>query len=128
VPIYQCYSPAGLLDEATRGKVAEEITRIHCEATGVPASWVNVMFTEVPAGQYFVGGIPAAHSALSAAIRSGHDVAMRQGILRSLSQMWTRLTGQPEEELILSLWENPPENAMEGGTIFPAVSQEAGRE
>ena len=45
-------------------------------------------------------------------------------ILRKLSQMWTRLTGQPEEELLISLWENPAENAMEGGSIFPAVGQE----
>jgi hypothetical protein len=45
-------------------------------------------------------------------------------ILRELSQMWTRLTGQPEEELLVSLWENPAENAMEGGSIFPDIGQE----
>jgi hypothetical protein len=43
--------------------------------------------------------------------------------------MWSRLTGQPEEELLLSLWENPAENAMEGGAIFPGIGQEgAGQE
>jgi phenylpyruvate tautomerase PptA (4-oxalocrotonate tautomerase family) len=124
MPIYQCFSPEGLLDEVTRANVAEEITRIHCDATGVPPSYVNVMFTDVPAGLYFVAGKPAAHSALSAAIRAGHDVATRQRILSDLSQMWARLTGQPEEELILSLWESPAENAMEGGSIFPAVGQD----
>jgi phenylpyruvate tautomerase PptA (4-oxalocrotonate tautomerase family) len=124
VPIYQCSSPAGLLDDSARGKLAEEITRIHCDATGVPASYVNVIFTDVPDGHYFVAGKPAAHSFLSAAIRAGHGVATRQGILRNLSQMWTRLTGQPEEELIISLWENKAENAMEGGAIFPAVGEE----
>jgi hypothetical protein len=43
------------------------------------------------------------------------DVETRQRILRELSQVWTRFTGQPEEELLVSLWENPAENAMEGG-------------
>ena len=43
MPIYQCISPEGLLDESARGKLAEEITRIHCDATGVPPSFVNVM-------------------------------------------------------------------------------------
>jgi phenylpyruvate tautomerase PptA (4-oxalocrotonate tautomerase family) len=124
VPIYQCSSPSGLLDESARGQVAEEITRIHCDATGVPASYVNVIFTDVPDGRYFVAGKPAAHSFLSAAIRAGHDVTVRQSILENLSLMWTRLTGQPEEELILSLWENKAENAMEGGSFFPAVSEE----
>ena len=124
MPIYQCSSPAGLLDDSARGKLAEEITRIHCDATGVPASYVNVIFTDVPDGHYFVAGKPAAHSFLSAAIRSGHDVTVRQSILRNLSQTWSRLTGQPEEELLLSLWENPAENAMEGGSVFPGIGQE----
>jgi phenylpyruvate tautomerase PptA (4-oxalocrotonate tautomerase family) len=124
VPIYQCSSPEGLLDESARGKLAEEITRIHCDATGVPPSFVNVIFTDVPDGRYFVAGKPSAHSFLNAAIRVGHDVATRQSILRNLSQMWTRLTGQAEEELLISLWENKAENAMEAGSIFPAVGQE----
>jgi len=124
VPIYQCISPEGLLDESARGKLAEEITRIHCDATGVPPSYVNVIFTEVPDGRYFVAGKPSAHSVVNAAIRAGHNVATRQTILRNLSQTWTRLTGQPEEELLISLWENPAENAMEAGSIFPAVGEE----
>jgi phenylpyruvate tautomerase PptA (4-oxalocrotonate tautomerase family) len=124
VPIYQCSSPEGLIDESARARLAEEITRIHCDATGVPPSFVNVIFTDVPEGRYFVAGKPAAHSFLNAAIRAGHDVTVRQSILRNLSQMWTRLTGQPEEELLISLWENKAENAMEGGSIFPAVGEE----
>ena len=41
MPIYQCISPEGLLDESARGKLAEEITRIHCDATGVPRTFVK---------------------------------------------------------------------------------------
>ena len=124
MPVYQCFSPEGLLDESARAGLAAEITRIHCDATGVPPSFVNVMFTGTPAGTYFVAGKPAGHTVLSGAIRVGRDLATRQRILRELSQMWTRLTGQPEEELLVSLWENPAENAMEGGSIFPEIGQE----
>jgi hypothetical protein len=38
--------------------------------------------------------------------------------------MWARLTGQAEGELLISLWENPPENVMEAGLIFPALGRE----
>ena len=124
MPIYQCISPSGLLDDATRGKLAEEITRVHCEATGIPPSFVNVLFLDVPAGRSFVAGKPSAHSILNGAIRFGRDLETRQRILADLSRMWTRLTGQPEEELLISLWENPAENVMEGGSIFPALGQE----
>jgi phenylpyruvate tautomerase PptA (4-oxalocrotonate tautomerase family) len=49
MPIYQCFSPEGLLGESARGKVAEEITRIHCDATGIPPSFVNVGGSIFPA-------------------------------------------------------------------------------
>jgi phenylpyruvate tautomerase PptA (4-oxalocrotonate tautomerase family) len=32
------HSLEGLLDESAREKLAEEITRIHCDATGIPRS------------------------------------------------------------------------------------------
>jgi phenylpyruvate tautomerase PptA (4-oxalocrotonate tautomerase family) len=124
MPLYQCISPSGLLDDATREKLAEEITRIHCDATGIPPSFVNVLFLDVPAGRSFVAGKPSAHSILNGAIRFGRDLGTRQRILADLSRMWTRLTGQPEEELLISLWENPAENVMEGGSIFPEIGQE----
>jgi phenylpyruvate tautomerase PptA (4-oxalocrotonate tautomerase family) len=124
MPLYQCISPSGLLDDATREKLAEEITRIHCDATGIPPSFVNVLFLDVPAGRSFVAGKPSAHSIVNGAIRFGRDLGTRQRILADLSRMWTRLTGQPEEELLISLWENPAENVMEGGSIFPEIGQE----
>jgi phenylpyruvate tautomerase PptA (4-oxalocrotonate tautomerase family) len=124
MPIYQCISPDGLLDKPTRTAIAEEITRIHCDATGVPPSFVNVLFTGMPAGTCFVAGQPSGHTVLNGAIRVGRDLATRQRILRELSQMWTRLTGQSEGELLISLWESPPENVMEAGLIFPALGQE----
>jgi phenylpyruvate tautomerase PptA (4-oxalocrotonate tautomerase family) len=124
MPVYQCFSPEGLLDDAIRSSLAQEITRIHCDATGIPRSYVNVVFFDIPDGRYFVAGKPAANSVVYGAIRLGRDVGTRQRILRELSQLWSRLTGQPETELLISLWENPAENAMEGGTIFPPIGQE----
>ena len=124
MPIYQCFSPGRLLDESTRVKLAAEITRIHCAATGISPSLVNVMFFDLPDGAYFVAGKPSAHSVVNGAIRLGRDLATRPRILRDLSHMWTRVTGQPEKELLISLWENPAENAMEAGSIFPALGQE----
>jgi phenylpyruvate tautomerase PptA (4-oxalocrotonate tautomerase family) len=124
MPIYQCISPEGLLDEPTRTKLAEQITRVHCDATGIPPSFVNVMFFDMPNGRYFVAGKPSAHSVLNGAIRLGRDVATRQRILRDLSQMWTRVTGRPEDEFLVSLWENSAENVMEAGLIFPELGQE----
>ena len=56
MPIYQCTSPGGLLDDSTTENIAKEITRIHCGATGAPASFVDVLFHETQEGRYFVEG------------------------------------------------------------------------
>jgi hypothetical protein len=57
-------------------------------------------------------------------IRAGRDVATRQAMLRDLSQMWTRLTDQPEEEPLVALREVKAENAIEAGVILPEPGEE----
>jgi phenylpyruvate tautomerase PptA (4-oxalocrotonate tautomerase family) len=83
MPIYQCISPEGLLDESTRRKLAQEITRIHCDATGVPPSFVTVMFLDMPDGRHFVAGKPSGHSVLSGAIRVGGIARHGRGYSRT---------------------------------------------
>jgi phenylpyruvate tautomerase PptA (4-oxalocrotonate tautomerase family) len=122
--IYQCTSPGGLLDDSTRENIAKEITRIHCDATGAPALFVNVLFHETQEGRSFVHGQRSGHSIVFGAIRQGRTVETRQAMLTELSQMWTRLTGQQEGEVLITLTEVPAENMIEGGLIMPEPGHE----
>ena len=124
MPLYQCISPEGLLDGSVRENIAGEITRIHCNATGAPPSFVNVLFLDTPRGKFFIEGRPSNHSVVLGRIRQGRDVATRQAMLRDLSQMWARLTGQSEGELLVVLSDDPSENAMEAGLILPRPGEE----
>jgi phenylpyruvate tautomerase PptA (4-oxalocrotonate tautomerase family) len=126
MPIYECTSPTGLVDDSTKENIAKEITRIHCDATGSPASFVNVLFHETHEGSYFVGGRPSGHSIVVGTIRQGRDIETRQAILSDLSHMWTRLTGQPAGELVIALSEIPGETVMEGGILLSRPGQEQG--
>jgi phenylpyruvate tautomerase PptA (4-oxalocrotonate tautomerase family) len=38
--------------------------------------------------------------------------------------MWTRLTGQPKEEVLVTLLEVPAENMIEGGLFLPEPGRE----
>ena len=87
MPIYQCISPEGVLDESQRENTAGEITRIHCDATGAPRSFVNVVFQDMPNGRVFTGASRSTHSIVFGDIRAGRDVATRQAMLRDLSLM-----------------------------------------
>ena len=124
MPIYQCYSPQRLLTKSVKGRIAGEITRIHCETTGERPSFVNVLFLDLPEGTSFAAGRPSTRSFVMGEIRYGHDVQSRRALLRDLSQMWTRLTGQSEAELIVGLKETPAENATQAGVIFAEPGHE----
>jgi phenylpyruvate tautomerase PptA (4-oxalocrotonate tautomerase family) len=119
MPVYQCYSPKGLLTESAKATIAEEITSIYCNATGAPASWVDVLFHELSEGECFVAGKPATHSYIFVLNRHGRDLETRQAMLRQLTQTWTRNTGQPEAHLWVSLTEIDHANLMKAGLIFP---------
>lgn len=124
MPLYQCYSPPGLLTNSAKATIAGEITTIHTNATGAPELFVNVLFHEIPEGDCFVAGKPASNSYLVGAIRHGRDLETRQAMLREFSKMWTRVTGQSEAELLVALNEADPANRMEAGLILPEPGHE----
>jgi phenylpyruvate tautomerase PptA (4-oxalocrotonate tautomerase family) len=124
MPVYQCYSPQGLVSESAKAKLAEEMTSMYCNITGAPESWVKVLFQEIPEGECFAGGKPATQSMILALNRHGRDLETRRAMLRQLSEMWTRITGQSEAELWISLTETDHTNVMEAGSLIPAPGHE----
>lgn len=124
MPIYQAYSPKGLLTQAAKAELADAITSIHTNATGAPELYVNVLFHEIPEGDCFVARKPSANSYLFGAIRHGRDLETRQTMLREFSRMWTRVTRQSEAEFLVVLTEVDPANAMEAGLILPEPGHE----
>ncbi len=55
----------------------------------------------------------------------GRTLETRQALLKSLSATWSRLTGQPERNLILKVEEADPAVIMEAGLIMPRPGEEA---
>jgi phenylpyruvate tautomerase PptA (4-oxalocrotonate tautomerase family) len=124
MPIYQCYSPKGLLTESAKAKIADEMTSMYCNATAAPPSWVKVLFHEMPGGECFVAGKPATQSLILAINRHGRDLETRRSMLRQLSQIWTRNSGQPEADLWISVTEIDPTNILKAGLFIPAAGHQ----
>ena len=124
MPIYQCYSPKGLLTASAKAKIADEMTSLYCNVTGAPASWVKVLFHELPEGDCFSAGKPATQSLILAINRHGRDLETRRAMLRQLSQIWTRATGQSEADLWISVTEVDHTNVMDAGLFIPEPGHE----
>ena len=125
MPMYQCQSPVGTLSESVRPEVVKEITRIHCENTGAPSSFVHVVFQDVPAGAHYTDNkVDLRTSNINCIIRAGRTVAARQQIMKEIAAAWSRLTGQPENQLVIRVFEVNSDTVMEFGLILPAPGGE----
>jgi phenylpyruvate tautomerase PptA (4-oxalocrotonate tautomerase family) len=125
MPIYQCATSKTLSPEI-KAAIAKEITRIHTEWTGAPEAFVNVVFSDLPLGSHYLAGAVRENGAfINAIVRAGRTLETRQALLKSVSAAWSRLTGQPERDLILKVDEADPATIMEAGLILPRPGDEA---
>jgi len=125
MPIYQCVTSKTLSPE-TKAAIASEFTRIHVESTGAPEPFVNIVFGDLPLGSHYLAGAVRENGTLiNAIVRAGRTLETRQALLKSLSAAWSRLTGQPERNLVLRIEEADAATIMEAGLIMPRPGEEA---
>jgi phenylpyruvate tautomerase PptA (4-oxalocrotonate tautomerase family) len=120
MPIYQCSAPAGMLTSAMKAEIATAITDAHVEATGAPCVFVHVFFNELPPGvAYSAGEIDTKISGIQGAIRAGRPLEVKQSLIRQISADWSKITGQPEKQVLAGLSEIDSDITMEYGLILP---------
>jgi phenylpyruvate tautomerase PptA (4-oxalocrotonate tautomerase family) len=121
MPLYTAITQDGAISDEDKAKIADEITQIHCLIMKVPKHFVRVIFLSYPKGSGYTGGVEAATAALNCVLRAGHTAEEKTDLLRLLWEKFQNLTGLATDQLALSLHEIPSTNAMEMGTIMPAV-------
>jgi phenylpyruvate tautomerase PptA (4-oxalocrotonate tautomerase family) len=95
MPTYRCTTPQGLLDAERKASIAREITRIHNAITGAATFFAQVIFDEVPIGNYFVGGAPLQGKQIfvNGQIRAGRSALDLQRLLKDLVAGVTAASG-----------------------------------
>jgi phenylpyruvate tautomerase PptA (4-oxalocrotonate tautomerase family) len=125
MPIYQCVTSKALSPEI-KAAIAREFTRIHVASTGAPEPFVNIVFGDLPLGSHYLAGAVRENGTLiNAIVRAGRTLETRQALLKSLSAAWSRLTGQPERNLVIRIEEADAATIMEAGLIMPRPGEEA---
>jgi phenylpyruvate tautomerase PptA (4-oxalocrotonate tautomerase family) len=124
MPLYACFIQEGALTRAQKAEIAGEITRIHCDLTGAPPSFVHVRFHTMAPGDGYTGGKPAKSAVLDASVRAGRPHEVNVKLLQELSAMYQRISGIPEWDLVVAIREIPASHVMEAGHILPEPSEE----
>jgi phenylpyruvate tautomerase PptA (4-oxalocrotonate tautomerase family) len=124
MPLYTTITEQDFVSDATKAKIAKEITRIHSTVMKVPKNFVRVVFLSYPRRSGYAAGEEASTAALNCVLRSGHSDEDKADLLKQLWSMFQELTGIATDQLAISLQEIPSSNAMEMGQIMQAVSHE----
>ena len=127
MPTYVCTTLEGRLTADQKGKIASEITRVHCEVTGAPSYFAQVIFDEVKPGNYFMGGAPLKHDQvfIYGHIRSGRAAVDKS---RMIALMAKAVGYAAKVENSRFVWvyvaELPARQMVEFGQMLPEAGDE----
>ena len=122
MPLYTITTQAGVLSGDDKAILAAHLTEVHCEFSGVPASWVHIVFHEYPVGSGFTAGRPAATAALTLLMRAGRSSEYKRSLLARLWPILQNATGAENDQIVIGIQEISPSQAMEMGQIMPEVA------
>lgn len=127
MPAYTVTAPAGQLSPIQKQKMAEEITRVHCDVTGAPTYFVQIIFNDVPEGNYFRGGRRlegADNLYVHGRIRAGRNSETKERLLLDLMKAVTEAAGIDSTAVQVYLVEVPARQIVEFGRILPLPGEE----
>jgi phenylpyruvate tautomerase PptA (4-oxalocrotonate tautomerase family) len=124
MPVYTCVSTAKTLADDTKAAVAAEITKIHSSITGAPTSLVHVVFQELPASNVFTDASPSRPLLITGVIRAGRADTDKMRLATDISSSSSRITGIPEERILVNITDRPARFAVEGGRVMPEPGAE----
>lgn len=121
MPLYRCSIAEGLTSLEQRARIAEELTRIHCEVTGAPPNFVHAFFAEdttgtLPEGKrVFVLG----------SIRSGRTPEQKEKLAAEMRRAIAGIADLGEHEVAVVTADVPARWVMEGGALLPEPGEES---
>jgi phenylpyruvate tautomerase PptA (4-oxalocrotonate tautomerase family) len=123
VPLYTIATQSGVLGADGKAALAAKLTETHCRFSGVPETWVHIIFQDYSAGSGFAAGKPAATASLTLVIRTGRSSEYKRELAQSLWRLLQGATGAPDDQIVIGIQELPPSQAMEMGKIMPDVAE-----
>src|ERR1700739_3735571 len=124
MPFHKCISLAGTFAQAQREEIVDEITRIHCEATGGLPRFVQIPFDEVNPENVFQNRTLSLAIRLHVRMRAGRPAEVRHQMLTDYTNLLSRVTGVPIVDIMIGIVETSYENVMESGLRLPAPGDE----
>ncbi len=121
MPLYRCRVAEGLTSYDQRLSIAKDVTRIHCDVTGAPPTFVHTFFAEDDTGE-LPDGVKAV---LFGSIRSGRTDEQKQRLVDEMTAAMAQTLGLGGGEVVVTTVDVPARWVMEGGEVMPEPGEEA---
>ncbi len=99
---FECTVQEGCIDEHLRPNIASSLETVCLDILGPESGPVNISWVVIQRGFGFRGGLPSTTSLVRGYIPDGCDDATRQRLLRTIGDIWCRLSGTSEHELVVA--------------------------
>ena len=120
MPLYICNARKGLISDQSKALIAEDITRIHCQVTDAPRTFVHAFFFEessnVPLGDK--------QALLYGQIRAGRTDQQKEEIVDRMRRAIHIHSGIAKEDISAYTTDTPASWVMEGGDLLPEPGEE----
>ena len=120
MPLYRCTVAQGLTTYEQREHIAQAVTRIHCDITGAPPTFVHTFFTEDENNELPEG----TRAVMFGSIRSGRTAEQKKQLVAEMTEAVAETIGASTGEVMVATVDVPARWVMEGGALLPEPGEE----
>jgi phenylpyruvate tautomerase PptA (4-oxalocrotonate tautomerase family) len=107
------------LAPAVKAELAAEITDVLHTVIKSPDDLISVVFHDLPAESTFRAGVPTDEALIFVHIRLGRSDEAVDRLLKAISDVWVRVTGESDDAIELAAMQYPAKWTMRGGVRLP---------
>ena len=130
MPLYICAAEKGRIPASLKQQIAREVTRVHCDITAAPPTFVHCFFFDKGSPQIallqqvFKSSSDKPYQ-LFGNLRAGRSEETKDRVIEEMCRGVASILGVPREEIDMATQDIPAKWVMEGGDLLPEPGEEA---
>jgi phenylpyruvate tautomerase PptA (4-oxalocrotonate tautomerase family) len=129
MPLYICAADRGAIPDGAKGQIAREVTRVHCEITGAPPTFVHCFFFEKGSPQIALLEHVFRSSSdkpyvLFGNLRAGRTEQTKDRVIHDMCRGVAAILGIDRDAIDMATQDIPAKWVMEGGDLLPEPGEE----
>ncbi len=129
MPLYICAAEKGAIPEEAKRLIAGEVTRVHCDVTGAPPTFVHCFFFERGSAQvalleHLFKSSSDRPYALFGNLRAGRTEETKNRVVEEMCGGVAAILGIDRDEIDMATQDIPARWVMEGGDLLPEPGEE----